>query len=89
MPTIKISGCTMEGSMRLESPIKLRAAASYVLALVVTSLWCMPVVAQDFATANPNVNVVGLTPKLEHVPDFQLKQQQEPSCIVRPGKESY
>ncbi len=43
----------------------------------------------EFVTPGPNTNVVGITPNLLHVPDFQLKQQQEPSCIMRPGNESY
>ncbi|MDJ0813397.1 MAG: HYR domain-containing protein [Woeseiaceae bacterium] len=64
-----------------------RASARFLFLLVVGAC---PALAQDaFVTPGPNVNVVGLTPKLEYVPDFQLKQQQEPSCIVRPGNESF
>ena len=43
----------------------------------------------DFVTPGANTNIVGITPNPANVPDFALKQQQEPSCIVRPGNESY
>ena len=74
----------------MESSSGARTIAHWLLTLGAIGFCCAPASAQQqFATPGPNVNVVGLTPKLEHVPDFQLKQQQEPSCIQRPGNESY
>jgi hypothetical protein len=43
----------------------------------------------DFVTPSANTNIIGNTPNLAHVPDFGLKQQQEPSCIIRPSNKSY
>ncbi len=45
--------------------------------------------AQSFATPGANVNVGGVTTKPEYIPDLGLKQQGEPSCIVRPNNSSY
>ena len=45
--------------------------------------------AQTFVTPGANTNVVGVTPNPEHIPDYGMKQQQEPSCIVRPSNRSF
>jgi len=60
-----------------------------IAACLVSAVLPLSALAQTFVTPGPNTNIVGVTPNLAHVPDFQLKQQQEPSCIVRPGNESY
>jgi hypothetical protein len=47
---------------------------------------------QDFVTPGPNVNLIGATPNPENplnIPDFGLKQQQEPSCVIRPSNNAY
>lgn len=49
-----------------------------------------PVAAQgDFVTPSANTNIIGITPDPANIRDMGLKQQQEPSCIVRPGNEAY
>ncbi|MDH3439455.1 MAG: hypothetical protein OEM63_01790, partial [Gammaproteobacteria bacterium] len=45
--------------------------------------------AQTFVTPTANTNIVGVTPDPDNVPDLGLKQQQEPSCIVRPNNPAY
>jgi len=45
--------------------------------------------AQTFVTPSTNTNIIGSTPNPANVRDFGLKQQQEPSCVVRPGNESF
>jgi hypothetical protein len=42
-----------------------------------------------FVTPGANTNIIGITPDPANVPDFGLKQQQEPSCVVRPSNPSY
>jgi len=42
-----------------------------------------------FVTPSTNTNIIGITPDPARIRDLGLKQQQEPSCIVRPGAESF
>lgn len=49
----------------------------------------VPADTLPFVTPGPNTNLIGVTPNPDHVPDYGLKQQQEPSCIVRPSNPSY
>jgi hypothetical protein len=42
-----------------------------------------PVLAQG--DPGPNVNLIGLTPDADDIPDKYFRQQNEPSCAVRPG----
>jgi hypothetical protein len=47
---------------------------------------------EDFVTPGPNVNLIGATPNPENplnIADFGLKQQQEPSCVIRPSNNAY
>ena len=69
----------------MEGITKPRAGLLLVLLAICTSA----VAQTTFVTPGPNTNVVGVTPNIANIPDFGLKQQQEPSCIVRPGNESY
>ena len=68
-----------------------RRACAIVRAVLLSTLLVSEMAGAqvDFVTPRQNTNVIGVTPNLDHIPDFQLKQQQEPSCIVRPGNESY
>ncbi|MGB5627566.1 MAG: hypothetical protein WBM61_17670, partial [Woeseiaceae bacterium] len=48
--------------------------------------------AQTFVTPGPNVNLIGATPNPDqtyNIADFGLKQQQEPSCVIRPSNAAY
>jgi uncharacterized protein YjbI with pentapeptide repeats len=48
-------------------------------------------IAQEFVTPGANANLIGSTPnpdQTHNIPDTGLKQQQEPSCIVRPSNSS-
>lgn len=45
--------------------------------------------AQSFVTPTTNTNIIGQTPNPANIRDLGLKQQQEPSCIIRPSNESY
>ena len=58
---------------------------SRVLLVAGLALTSSAALAQTFATPGQNSNIVGITPRLSDIPDFQRKQQQEPSCIIRPG----
>jgi len=69
----------------------LRNSIFWIFALTAFTT-CLPASAQ-FLTPGPNTNVVGITPDVDgdptwinlavdNVPDYALKQQQEPSCIV-------
>ena len=46
--------------------------------------------AQDFDFVSPgvNTNLIAVTPD-DNIPDLTHKQQQEPSCIIRPSNSSY
>jgi len=50
-----------------------------------------PAQNQQFVTPGPNVNIVGPTPNpdFDRIPDWRLKQQHEPSCVVRPNNPAY
>ncbi|WP_405241923.1 HYR domain-containing protein [Lentisalinibacter salinarum] len=50
-----------------------------------------PAQQQQFVTPGPNVNIVGPTPDpdFDRIPDWRLKQQNEPSCVVRPNNPAY
>src|SRR6056297_3931510 len=50
-----------------------------------------PAQQQQFVTPGPNVNIVGPTPDpdFDRIPDWRLKQQHEPSCVVRPNNPAY
>jgi hypothetical protein len=61
------------------------AIAAAIVAIVASDARAQP----QFATPGPNANIIGVTPDPAHVPDFALKQQQEPSCIVRPANSAY
>jgi hypothetical protein len=56
--------------------------------LILLSL-CGFAAAQTFVTPGANTNIIGITPDPANIQDRGLKQQQEPSCIVRPGNESF
>ena len=43
----------------------------------------------DFVTPGANTNIIGVTPDPANIRDHGLKQQQEPSCIVRPSNEAF
>ena len=46
--------------------------------------------APTFVTPTKNTNLVGTTPPGEgRIADFSLKQQQEPSCVIRPNNPAY
>ncbi len=62
-------------------------AAALVLFLGVNA----PAQQQQFVTPGPNVNIVGPTPDpdFDRIPDWRLKQQNEPSCVVRPNNPAY
>ena len=64
-----------------------------VIALSVTLvLAALPAGAQSppFVTPTKNTNLVGTTPPGEgRIADFSLKQQQEPSCVIRPNNPAY
>jgi uncharacterized protein YjbI with pentapeptide repeats len=45
-------------------------------------------IAQDFVSPGVNTNLIGVTPD-DNIPDYGHKQQQEPSCIVRPANDAY
>lgn len=48
--------------------------------------------AETFVTPGPNVNLIGVTPNpnlTTNIADFGLKQQQEPSCVIRPANAAY
>ena len=70
----------------MEVLCKLRAG--HIL-LCLAAFVCVSVQAQTFVTPSTNTNIVGVTPDPNRIRDLGLKQQQEPSCIVRPGNESF
>ncbi len=45
--------------------------------------------AQTFVTPSANTNIIGVTPDPANIRDLGLKQQQEPSCIIRPSNEAF
>ena len=76
----------LSGGLQMNTRSIRFAALVAVLGLVIIN---NPAAAQTFVTPSPNTNIIGVTPKQENVPDLQMKQQQEPSCVGRPGNESY
>ena len=59
--------------------------------IVFSTLVIQTAFAQDFVTPGANTKLIGSTqnPDQTHnIPDTGLKQQQEPSCIVRPSNNS-
>jgi len=64
-----------------------RATGTLVSIAVIGLLLAQGAVAQTLTAGDPgaNVNIVGPTPDPADIRDFGLKQQNEPSCAIRPG----
>jgi len=70
---------------KMEGITKMRAGL-----LLAGLVFCVSAPAQQtFVTPSTNTNIIGVTPDPANIRDLGLKQQQEPSCVVRPGNESF
>lgn len=69
----------------MDSRFILSVSISY--ALILCLLVSLPTAAQTLTAGDPgaNVNIVGPTPDEADIRDYGLKQQNEPSCAIRPG----
>ena len=79
----------MSGSGRRSLVARGFAVVAVSFSLVFAAL---PAGAQTpaFVTPSKNTNLVGTTPPGDgRIADFSLKQQQEPSCIIRPNNPAY
>ncbi len=81
---------------RLESRRSTAAQVPLFVKAGIASAVCLLIgvtaIAQSFVTPGPNVNLIGSTPDPDqtfNIADTGLKQQQEPSCIVRPSNSAY
>ena len=65
----------------------LRSVVSFCSVAAISLLLAQTVAAQTLTAGDPgaNVNIVGPTPDPADIRDFGLKQQNEPSCAIRPG----
>ncbi|MGI9234054.1 MAG: hypothetical protein ACR2RD_10525, partial [Woeseiaceae bacterium] len=64
-----------------------RAVFSLYLVSAICLIGAEPAASQTITAGDPgaNVNIVGPTPDPNDIRDFGLKQQNEPSCAIRPG----
>jgi hypothetical protein len=66
--------------------------AAYLIACVILLSVPVSAVAEELllpGLPGKNVNIVGPTPDAAHVPDILLRQQNEPSCTIRPGSPAF
>jgi hypothetical protein len=84
------------GTGKPASPRSISVRVPLFVKAGIASAACMMIgvtaIAQSFVTPGPNVNLIGSTPEPDqtyNIADTGLKQQQEPSCIVRPSNRAY